>query len=111
MDVIDYRIIEVIEYIESNLQNGLELSGIAELVGLSTSRMRDLFTAAVGMSPMRYVRFRRMQLAKGLLEETLFSVKEVMVKVGLNDASHFVRDFRNQYGLTPKKYRSRYRKR
>lgn len=111
MDVIDYRIIEVIEYIESNLQNGLELSDIAELVGLSTSRMRYLFTAAVGMSPMRYVRFRRMQLAKGLLEETLFSVKEVMVKVGLNDASHFVRDFRNQYGLTPKKYRSRYRKR
>ena len=79
MDVIDYRIIEVIEYIESNLQNGLELSDIAELVGLSTSRMRYLFTAAVGMSPMRYVRFRRMQLAKGLLEETLFSGKEVMV--------------------------------
>jgi len=111
MDVIDYRIIEVIEYIESNLQSGLELSDIAELVGLSTSRMRYIFTSAVGMSPMRYVRFRRMQLAKGLLEETLFSVKEVMVKVGLNDASHFVRDFRNQYGLTPKKYRSRYRKR
>jgi AraC-like DNA-binding protein len=50
-----------------------------------------------------------MQRAKALLEETLFSVKEVMVKVGFNDASHFVRDFRNQYGLTPKKYRSRYR--
>ena len=111
MDVIDYRIIEVIEFIESNLQNGLELSDIAELVGLSRSRMRYIFTAAVGMSPMRYVRFRRMQLAKALLEETLFSVKEVMVKVGLNDASHFVRDFRNQYGLTPKKYRSTHRKR
>lgn len=111
MDIIDYRIIEVIEFIESNLQNELELSDIAELVGLSPSRVRHIFTAAVGLSPMRYMRLRRLQKAKVLLEETLFSVKEIMVKVGLNDASHFVRDFRNEYGLTPKRYRSRHRKR
>ena len=111
MEIIDYRIIEVIEFIESNLQNELELSDIAELVGLSPSRVRHIFTAAVGLSPMRYMRLRRLQKAKVLLEETLLSVKEIMVKVGLNDASHFVRDFRNEYGLTPKRYRSRHRKR
>ena len=104
----DYRIIEVIEFIESNLKADLELSDIALFVGLSPSRVRHIFTAAIGMSPMRYVRLRRMQKAKALLEETVFSVKEVMVKVGLNDASHFVRDFRNYYGLTPKRYRSRH---
>ena len=104
----DYIIIEVIDFIESNLQSGLDLSDIAMFAGLSCSRVRHRFTAAVGMSPMRYVRLRRMQKAKVLLEETVFSVKEVMFKVGLNDASHFVRDFRNYYGLTPKRYRSRH---
>jgi AraC-like DNA-binding protein len=33
------------------------------------------------------------------------SVKEVMFRVGLRDASHFVRDFRRVYGLTPGKLR------
>ena len=104
----DYRIIEVLEFIDSNIQAGLELSDIALLVGLSTSRVRHLFTAAIGLSPIHYLRLRRMQKAKVLLEETVFSVKEVMAKVGINDASHFVRDFRHHYGLTPKKYRSKH---
>ena len=106
--VMDYRIIEVLEFIDSHLQAGLELSDIALFVGLSTSRVRHLFTAAIGMSPTRYLRLRRMQKAKVLLEETVFSVKEVMAKVGINDASHFVRDFRHHYGLTPKRYRSKH---
>jgi AraC family transcriptional regulator of arabinose operon len=104
----DYRIIEVLEFIDSNLQAGLELSDIALLVGLSSSRVRHIFTAAIGISLMRYLRLRRMQKAKVLLEETVFSVKEIIAKVGINDASHFVRDFKNHYGLTPTEYRSRH---
>lgn len=104
----DYRIKEAIDFIEANLQGSLEPSDIARFVGLSRSRVRHIFTASVGMSPMRYVRLRRMQKAKALLEETRFSVKEVMVKVGISDPSHFVRDFSRHYGLTPGKYRSKH---
>jgi AraC-like DNA-binding protein len=102
----DYRIKDVVDFIEANLQGSLEPSDIARFVGLSRSRARHIFTAGVGMSPMRYVRLRRMQKAKVLLEETRFSVKEVMTKVGVNDQSHFVRDFNTVFGLTPGKYRS-----
>jgi AraC-like DNA-binding protein len=42
-----------------------------------------------------------MQKAKLLLESTPMSVKEVMVEVGLNDLSHFVRDFKQVYGYSP----------
>jgi AraC family transcriptional regulator len=102
----DYRIKEAVDFIDANLQRSLKLLEIARFLGLSPSRARHIFTAAVGLSPMRYVRLRRMQRAKVLLEETRLSVKEVMTKVGVSDQSHFVRDFYTVYGLTPGKYRS-----
>jgi transcriptional regulator GlxA family with amidase domain len=45
-------------------------------------------------------------VAKQLLETTFMSVKEVMFAVGINDLSHFVRDFSKRYGKTPAKYRA-----
>jgi AraC-like DNA-binding protein len=50
-----------------------------------------------------------MQKAKELLENTFLSVKEATVSVGINDESHFVRDFKMNFGLTPSQYRQRYR--
>ena len=50
-----------------------------------------------------------MERAKGLLESSFLSVKEIAYQVGLNDESHFVRDFKSTYGYSPALYRSRYR--
>jgi AraC-like DNA-binding protein len=49
-----------------------------------------------------------MRKAKKLLEFTFLNVKEVMNRVGAYDASHFVRDFKRTYGVTPAQYRARY---
>jgi hypothetical protein len=50
-----------------------------------------------------------MERAKGLLESSFLSVKEIAYQVGLNDESHFVRDFKSTYGYSPALYRSRFR--
>ena len=47
-----------------------------------------------------------MERAKELLETSFLSVKEIAHRVGLNDESHFVRDFKMIYGLTPISYRN-----
>jgi hypothetical protein len=49
-----------------------------------------------------------MQRAKDLLESSFLSVKEIAFQVGLNDESHFVRDFKSTYGFSPAHYRSRF---
>jgi AraC-like DNA-binding protein len=46
-----------------------------------------------------------MERARLLLESTPLAVVEVMRQVGLSDPSHFARDFRNAYGLSPRAYR------
>ena len=50
-----------------------------------------------------------MERAKGLLESSFLSVKEIAFQVGLNDESHFVRDFKSTYGYSPALYRSHFR--
>jgi predicted transposase len=47
-----------------------------------------------------------MQQAAILLTTTFLSVKEIVRRVGLTDESHFVRDFKRLYGMTPSEYRN-----
>jgi len=56
---------------------------------------------------MQYLRLLRMERAKYLLETSFLSVKEITHSVGLNDESHFVRDFKKAYGAPPARYRMR----
>ena len=55
---------------------------------------------------MQYLKALRLEKACELLGTTYLSVKEIAVQVGLNDASHFVRDFKKVYGLTPTQHRN-----
>ena len=47
-----------------------------------------------------------MQHAATLLTTTFLSVKEIVRCVGGTDESHFVRDFKRIYGVTPSEYRN-----
>lgn len=58
------------------------------------------------MSPGQYLKALRLEKARGLLEATSLSVKEVRARVGMQDQSHFVRDFNRVYGVTPSQYRA-----
>lgn len=87
----------------------LSLSEFAQSVNLSVWRLCHLFKSDIGMPPMRYLRVLRMERAKDLLESSFLSVKEIGFRVGLTDESHFVRDFKATYGLSPACYRTQFR--
>ncbi len=72
---------------------------------LSSSRFRHLFKKETGVSPCQYVKLVRLRHARQLLEKSSLSVKEVMAAAGMNDLSHFVRDFKSVYGFTPTEVR------
>jgi AraC-like DNA-binding protein len=52
-----------------------------------------------------YRQQRRLDEAQALLRRTNLSIMEIGHAVGLSDASHFTRMFREQTGLTPSRYR------
>jgi len=81
------------------------LSEMAQVVNLSPSRLRYLFKKETGTAPGHYLRTFRLERAKVLLETTFLSVKEIIGSIGVNDQSHFIREFKKSYGLTPAQYR------
>ena len=94
---------------QADVRGELSLGEFAQSVNLSVWRLCHIFKSDVGMPPMRYLRLMRMERAKDLLESSFLSVKEIAYRVGMNDESHFVRDFKSTYGSSPACYRTQFR--
>jgi AraC-like DNA-binding protein len=94
---------------QEDFRGELSLGEFAQSVNLSVWRLCHIFKSDVGMPPIRYLRLLRMERAKDLLESSFLSVKEIAYQVGLNDESHFVRDFKSTYGFSPALYRSNFK--
>lgn len=103
----DPRIADVVARMEQALEQPLPIGQLAAAVNLSPSRLAHLFTRETGTAPARYLHQLRMQRARLLLERTFLSVKQVMACVGINDPSHFARDFRRFHGVPPSVLRQR----
>ena len=100
------RIQLAIDFMKANLHRRLSLAELASSLELSPSHLCYLFKAQTGMSPNQYFIRLKMEMARELLATTLLSVKQIMIEVGYSSRSHFVRHFKETYGLTPSQYRA-----
>ncbi len=105
--LVDPRVTRVMSIVTTRADCKLTLPDLASETGLSVSRICHLFKIHTGSTPARYLKQFRIERARELLEATFLSVKEICARVGLNDVSHFVRDFEKTYGLSPSRYRMR----
>lgn len=101
----DLRIQQVIALIEASPSQGLSLAAMAQLVGLSTSRLRHKFKSEVGVTPTVYLQTLRLRLAKDLLTSNQLTVKEVRAAVGINSDSYFTHQFKRAFGVPPSRSR------
>jgi len=100
------RVKRVIEMMQGDPSKTFTLEKMAESVNLSAPYFCFLFKSITGVPPAKYLKALRMQEAATLLTTTFLSVKEIVRRVGLADESHFVRDFKRLYGVTPSEYRN-----
>src|SRR2546425_4473476 len=101
----DLRVEKLVALMRNDLTQRLPLIKMAQLVNLSRARLCYLFKSESGIPASRYLKSLRMKAATVLLSTTFLSVKEIMVRVGFGDESHFVKDFKKIYGMTPTEYR------
>jgi AraC-like DNA-binding protein len=106
---LDKRVEKILEMMRADVRGELSLPEFAQSVNLSVWRLSHIFKSDVGMPPIKYLKLLRMERAKGLLESSFLSVKEIAFRVGLNDESHFVRDFKSTYGYSPTTYRAQFK--
>ena len=99
----DRRIAAVLSLIEQEPR--LDIPALARSVDLSPSRLRHLFHTAMSISLRQYVKQRRLLRAADVLTTTFLSVKEMADVTGFGDASHFSRDFRRAFAVSPRAFR------
>lgn len=86
-------------------RTNLKIADVAHDCNLSLWHFSHLFTKQKQASPLQFYRAIKFNKAKDLLENSFLSIKQIMREIGINDKSHFSRDFKKIYGLSPKEYR------
>jgi len=100
------RVKRLIELMQDDPSRNFTLAEMAASVNLTPPYLCYLFKSVTGTPPAKYLKTLRMQQAATLLTTTFLSVKEIVRRVGCTDDSHFVRDFKRIYGMTPSAYRN-----
>jgi AraC family transcriptional regulator len=95
-------------YIEEHLQDNLSLEELARETRYSRGHLLRMFRAATGKTPHQYLTERRIERAKGMLQEAEeISLTNIAAWCGFSSQSHMTRVFREQVGVTPSVFRRR----
>jgi transcriptional regulator GlxA family with amidase domain len=78
---------------------------LAQLASMSESHFSRQFKAAIGTSPIDWLRRERINQAKHRLIESDDAIKEIARQVGYSDQFFFSKDFKKMTQLTPSKFR------
>jgi AraC family transcriptional regulator len=89
------------EFIESNLDQKLQLADLAAVAGVSVTRLKTLFRNSTGVPVHQYVIRRRVEYARALLATTATPASEVAVIAGFSHQSHMSSTMRRLLGHTP----------
>jgi AraC-like DNA-binding protein len=80
------------------------LAELAEIAGMSKSKLTRLFKQIFGESMFNYYQSFRMREAARLLQAHKLTVSEVGYEMGFTNLGHFTRVFEAHLGMKPKKY-------
>ncbi len=95
----------VLEYIEDNLYEDIDLDHLASAAGYSKYHFLRLFKESLDMTPLEYVRRRRItESARDLADSDEF-ISQIGFKHGFNSKENFTRAFQSEHHIRPSDYR------
>ena len=104
--VADPRIEKALVILRQQIDRPLRMDRLARECCLSKPQFYRLFRQTTGLTPARMLKLLRLQEALRLLTATTLPVKDIAVRAGFGDLSHFIRDFSAAHGVTPLGYRA-----
>ena len=100
---------QVLEYVKTNYNDSaLNISSTAQHFHVSPSKLGAIFKKETGKSLLDVIRDTRMEAALLLLQDGL-SVNECARRVGVEDTTTFIRQFKKYIGKTPAQMRTELR--
>ncbi|TVQ18650.1 MAG: AraC family transcriptional regulator, partial [Spirochaetaceae bacterium] len=103
----DARVRSALRLIAERFDEPLPSRDLARAVGVSPSRLAQLFRSHTAATIRQTINRRRLTEAKRLLATTDEPITTILHESGFSDVSYFNRVFRADTGLTPREYRRR----
>ena len=97
----------VLVHMRAHLAEPLPNATLARIAGRSVRALERMFRRQLQVTPQQFLRRLRLRLACPEVAAGRKPIAAIAVAYGFYDQSHFVREFRREFGRTPGAYRGR----
>ena len=97
-----------LRFIERNCLAPLTLGDVAAAIGKSPAHLTTALRRATGRSAVQWIIAGRLAEARRRLASTTEPIDRIAERVGYADATHFIRLFRREHGVTPAAWRAQH---
>ncbi len=97
-------------YIAEHTEADLSVAALAARCDMSERHLSRVFTRELGVTPAGYVERARVDIARGVLEQTALGLDAVAGASGFGSVETLRRAFQRSVGVAPSDYRARFRR-
>lgn len=99
------QVTDAIDYIYNHITERITVEELSKAVCISPTYFSRVFKKEVGVSISGYIRARKIDYAKNLLQFSDMDMADIAAYLSFSSQSHFIQQFRQQTGITPKVFR------
>ncbi|OWA37663.1 hypothetical protein B9G55_06325 [Saccharibacillus sp. O16] len=92
------------QFIADHLYDEVSLDRAAAHLGVTPNYVSRQFKLNMGLTFIEYATARKLEAAAALLQKGELNVSAIAEKLGYQSPNHFIRIFKERYGVTPKQY-------
>ncbi len=96
---------ESLNIINRQFNENISLSSVAHSLNVTPQYLSYIFSKNMNISFSQYLSDMRLRYAAGLLKDNTMNITEICYSCGYRNLSHFIRSFKNKYGISPNKYK------
>ena len=98
-------LLKAMNLLENAPEKNTPLDNLAKTAGMSVSLFTRKFRELTGDSPIAYRLGLRLEMARGMLSETSYSIADIAFRCGFCDSNYMIKRFKDRNGVTPGQYR------
>ena len=97
----------IVKFVDDNITNpGLYTRMVTNNLKINDTRLQSIFRRRTGKSYLEYVEYKRMVLAKDLLQKTQRPISQITRDCGYSTENAFYKAFKRHYGIAPSELRN-----
>ena len=96
---------QICSILDESIFSEISLDEIAARFFISKGQMIRIFRKEFGVTPYKYFLNKKLDTAKGLLQNTDLPIKNISLRLGFSDEHYFSKMFKKAIGVPPGKFR------